>query len=268
MFSFRYLLLRHGYLFLFVYVLAVQAGLPIPADPLLLLMGAMAGDRRYSFPGSLCVAAVSALAGDLVWYELGRLRGRSVLGFLCKLSIEPDTCVRKTEAAFTKRGAGTLLFAKFVPGMSLVSMPLAGMIHMPRWRFLLADAAGCVLWSCSYLLAGFLLHRQVNDVILWLGLLGRRAGLVVLSLIALYLGLKYFQRWRILRELRINRVTPEAVRALLEKGEPITIVDLRHPSEVERDGMKLPGALILRPDDLRSRASEIPFEHEVILYCT
>jgi hypothetical protein len=208
------------------------------------------------------------MLGDWFWYELGRLRGRSVLALLCRVSLEPDTCVRKTAAAFTKRGAGTLLFAKFVPAMSLVSMPLAGATRMPRWLFLLADAAGCSLWATTYLVLGFLFHNQVDSVIEWLGLFGRRAGLVVLIMLALYAGFKYLQRWRFRREMRINCIDPETLANLLTGSDPVTIVDLRHPHDIDSDGLKIPGALITRPDDLRSRSHEIPAGQEVILYCT
>ncbi len=231
-------------------------------------MGALVGDHVYSFWPSVFTAMAAALAGDCIWYELGRIRGRSVLALLCKLSLEPDTCVRKTESGFTKRGAWTLLFAKFVPGMSLVSMPLAGAIKMPRWRFLLADAAGCALWCSAYLLGGRLFHKQVTMLIDALGFFGRRASLIVLGLIAIYVAVKYFQRWRLRRELRVNRVTPEEALALINGETPVTIVDLRNPVEIELDGFKIAGALILRPDDLRSRSHEIPQGNEVILYCT
>lgn len=268
MFSFRDLLFRHGYLFLFVYVFAAQIGLPIPADPLLLVMGAMVGDHHYSFFKSLTTAVLAGLIGDCFWYQFGRLRGRSVLGLLCKLSLEPDTCVRKTESLFANRGARALLFSKFVPGTSLVSTALAGVTKMPPWRFLLADAAGSALWVSTYLLLGRLFHHQIDTVVLWLGLFGHRAGLIAISLLALYIGAKYFQRWLFMRELRVNRITPEAARELLDSGQLVTIVDLRHPTDIEREGMKIAGALVLRPDELRSRSHEIPQNQEIILYCT
>lgn len=268
MFSIRALLLTHGYAFLFSYILAVQSGFPVPSDPLLLIMGALAGDHLYSLWGSLGFAIAAALIGDTLWYEIGRVRGRSVLRLLCKLSLEPDTCVRSTESTFEKRGSSTLLFAKFVPGMSLVSMPLSGMTRMPRWRFLLLDAAGTSLWAFAYLFAGFLFHRQVNAVIVFVGLLGRRAGIVAVLLLALYIAFKFLQRWLLIRELRINRITPDELAEMLKSGEKVTIVDLRNPLEIQRDGTKLRDALVLRPDDLRSRSHEIPREHEIILYCT
>jgi membrane protein DedA with SNARE-associated domain len=242
--------------------------MPIPADPLMLVMGAMVGDHRYSFVISLATAVLACLAGDCLWFQFGRLKGRSVLGLLCKLSLEPDTCVRKTESMFAKRGARTLLFSKFVPGTSLLSTALAGVTKMPLWRFLLADVAGCALWASAYLVLGLIFHHQVDAIVLWLGLVGHRAGLIVIALIALYIGAKYIQRWRFLRELRVNRITPEDAHELLEAGRPITIVDLRHPAEVEREGVKIAGALVLRPDEVRSRSHEIPHGHDIILYCT
>ncbi len=266
--SFHLLLLRHGYAFLFCYVFCVQAGIPIPADPLLLLMGALVGDGRYSLWLSAFAASAAALAGDTFWYELGRRRGRPVLALLCRLSIEPDTCVRQTEGAFSKRGAWTLLFAKFIPGMSLVSMPLAGASRMPRLRFLLVDAAGCALWTVTYLLLGKIFHRQIDALSDLLGLFGRRAGVVACTLLAAYVLWKFFQRWRIRRELRINRINPLEASALIESGHPVTVVDLRNAAEIEEVGLKIQGALILRADDLRSRSHQIPAGNEVILYCT
>lgn len=267
-FSFRFFLLGHGYWLIFAYVAAVELGLPLPADPMLLIMGAMVGNHRYAFIPALLTAVSAALIGDVFWYSLGRLKGRSVLGLLCRLSLEPDTCVRKTESTFTKRGAAVLLIAKFVPGISILSIALAGVTKMPRCKFLALDFTGCLFWASSYLVLGRIFYRQVDDVIMWLGLFGRRATLVVLVLITLYIGVKYAQRWWFRRNLRINRVSPEQVRDWLAAGEPITIVDLRHPSEIDADGLKIQGALVLRPDEIRSRSGEIPRDQEIILYCS
>jgi membrane protein DedA with SNARE-associated domain len=260
--------LHHGYALLFSYVLVVSLGVPIPVDPVFLLMGAQAGDHHYSFFLSLLVALVPAVLGDIIWYHVGKYKGRSVLSLLCKLSLEPDTCVRKTETSFSARGSNALLFSKFVPGMSLVSVTLAGISGMPFGRFLLANAAGCALWVSAYLAAGWLFHKQVDTLINALGLYGRRAGVVILTLLVAYLAYKYFQRWRFIRKLRVNRVTPEQVKELISTGCALTIVDLRHPSEVERVGIKIPNAVVLRPEDLRSKSHEIPLENAIILYCT
>jgi membrane protein DedA with SNARE-associated domain len=266
--SLRALLLGHGYAFLFCYVFCVQAGMPIPADPLLLIMGALVGDGRYSLAPSLVAGTVAAIAGDLLWFQLGRRKGGAVLGLLCKLSLEPDTCVRKAENGFAKRGAWSLVFAKFVPGLSLVSVPVAGAIRMRTGKFLAADGAGCFLWCLVYMLVGRIFHRQVTAVIALLGLFGRRAGITLAILIGAYIGLRYLQRRLFIRQLRINRISPPEAFALMESGRPVTVVDLRHAAEIERSGLKITGARILTPEDLRSRSHEIPAENEIILYCT
>lgn len=264
----RRLLLIHGYAFVFGYVLAVQSGLPIPADPMLLVMGAMVGEGRYSYFLAWPAGIGGALIGDFVWYELGRKRGRSVVRFLCRWTLEPDGCVRATEERFAKGGARSLLLSKFIPGMSLVSVPLAGMIRMPRLVFLMWDAASCALWTGSYLLVGAIFHQQVQAVINALSGLGRWAIVVVAGLLALYLAYKRFDRWRFVRELRTARIEPQEVAKKLRENAPLNIVDLRHPLEVEREGLKILGALVLRPEELRSRSGEIPRDQEIILYCS
>src|SRR3989442_381188 len=119
-------LLTHGYALLFACVLAEQVGLPVPAVPILLGVGALAGSGHMSVVVALCVAAAASLPPDLAWYELGRRRGSRVLGVLCRVSLEPDFCVRRTENLFVRYGWRTLLIAKFLPGLSTVAPPLAG----------------------------------------------------------------------------------------------------------------------------------------------
>ncbi|MGC2660214.1 MAG: VTT domain-containing protein [Bryobacteraceae bacterium] len=264
----RRLLLVHGYSFVFYWVLAVQSGVPVPADPMLLVMGAMVGERRYSYFLAMAAGVCGALIGDFIWYELGRQRGRSVVKFLCRWTLEPDGCVRATEERFARGGARSLLLSKFIPGMSLVSVPLAGMIRMPRRVFLMWDFASSVLWTGTYLLVGAIFHKQVQDVIDALSGLGRWSVVLLAACLALYLGYKKFDRWRFVRELRTARIEPAELAALMQKNTELNIVDLRHPLEVEREGFKIVGALVLRPEDLQSRAGEIPRNQEVILYCS
>ncbi len=268
MISFRSLLLQHGYALLIGYVFAGSAGSPTPVDPMLLLMGALIGNHEYSFFPALIGALGASLLGDLLWYQIGRRKGRSVLHLLCKLSLEPDTCVRNTEDTFSKRGVLALLFVKFVPGLGLASVTLAGVTRMPFWTFLALDAAGTALWIGSYLLVGMIFHHQVDFIIVWLGLVGQRAGLIVILLLTAYLLFKYAQRRMFLRWLRVNRISPHDVYDLLAVGDPLTILDLRNPAEVERSGIKIVGARVISPSDLQHRASEIPLGQDIVLYCT
>lgn len=231
-------------------------------------MGASIGDGQYSFWLALLSCVTAAVCGDMLWFELGRWRGRSVLKTLCKLSLEPDTCVRKTELEFMRRGAWSLLFSKFVPGISLISTALAGAIKMPRWKFLLADAGGAAIWSTAYLATGILFHRQIDKTIILLGLFGRRAGFVVAFVIGAYAAWRYFQRVRFRRQLRIDRITPKEAYAMMLRDPAPIVVDLRSPGEVKKSGQKIRGARVLRPAELRTHFAEIPADRGVILYCT
>ncbi|MBI1786234.1 MAG: DedA family protein, partial [Acidobacteria bacterium] len=134
-------LLRHGYAVLFAAVCAEQAGFPVPALPFLLGMGALAGEGRFGFGMALGIAVLASLPGDWLWYELGRLRGYTVLRVICRIALEAETCVKRTENTFLRHGTGALVLAKFVPGFSTVAPPMAGMLRMPRLRFLALDSA-------------------------------------------------------------------------------------------------------------------------------
>ena len=135
-------LVEHGYVLLAIWVMLDQTGVPAPAVPGLIMAGALAGTGQLELVTVLGVATLASLPSDLLWYEVGRRRGGSVLGFLCRLSLEPESCVRTTENVFARYGARTLLVGNFVPGLQTAAPPLAGMMRMPLARFLLLDSAG------------------------------------------------------------------------------------------------------------------------------
>ncbi len=261
-------LLRHGYAVLFVFVLAEQIGLPLPAVPVLLAVGALAGTGQLSFPAALLVAAAAALLSDFAWYHLGRRRGHSVLNLICRIALEPDSCVRRTENIFSRHGARALLFAKFVPGLSVAAPPLAGMLRMPRLRFLLWDGAGALLWAGSYSGLGYLFSEQLERVGAFALRLGTGLGVLLGAALAAYLLWKYVERRRFLRRLHIARITPEELQQKLAAGQEIAVVDLRHALEFDADSMKVPGALHLLPEELDRRHQEIPRDRDVVLYCS
>lgn len=261
-------LLRHGYAVLFALVFAEQVGLPLPAIPVLLAMGALVGAGRFSFALALLVVVLAALLADLIWYQLGRRRGHSILNLLCRISLEPDSCVRRTENIFARHGARALLFAKFVPGLSTVAPPLAGMFHMRLSRFLLWDTAGAVLWAGAFTGAGYLFSGQLERVANAALRLGGWLLFLLAGGLAAYIGWKYLERQRFLRELRIARIPPEELMNKLEAGEEIVVVDLRHSIEFEAEGVKVRGALHLPPEQLDQRHQEIPRDRDVVLYCT
>jgi membrane protein DedA with SNARE-associated domain len=260
--------LRHGYAVLFFFVLVEQIGLPVPAVPALLAAGALAGANRVSLPAAILAAVSACLVSDLIWYELGRKRGQSMLSLLCRISLEPDSCVRRTEDVFARHGVRALLVAKFVPGLNTAAPPLAGMFRMRLARFLLWDAAGALIWAGTFCGAGYVFSAQLERVARLVGRLG--AWLVVLlgSALAGYIAWKYIQRRRFLRQLRIARVPPEELMEKLTAREEVVVVDLRHSLEFDTDNVMIPGSLHLLPDELDHRHHEIPRDRDVILYCT
>jgi membrane protein DedA with SNARE-associated domain len=261
-------LLRHGYWVLFANVLAEQAGLPIPAIPVMLAMGALAGLGYFSLPAALALAICGALASDLMWFRLGRVRGHSILNLLCRVSLEPDSCVSNIQSVFRRFGALALLFSKFVPGLNTAAAPMAGLTRMPLLKFLAADIAGAFAWSGSALAVGYLFRNQLERAAEQVGRMGSWLLLVLVCLLAIYIGWKYYQRQRFIRELRVDRVTPEQLLKMIKSGEDVAVVDLRRSLEVEIDNVKLPGAIWIDLDELEQRQEEIPREKDVILYCS
>src|SRR5262245_33151884 len=168
-------LVRYGYTVVFGWVLAEQIGLPIPAVPVLLAAGAVAGTGRLSVALILAVAGLASLASDSIWYWIGRVRGGRVLGWLCKISLEPDSCVRRTQRAFSASGARALLIAKFVPGFSTAAPPLAGVVGMPFRHFLFFTGLGGLIWAGVFIGLGWLFTRQLERVADYVARLGNWA---------------------------------------------------------------------------------------------
>lgn len=259
---------RHGYAVLFAFVLAEQFGLPLPAAPILLAMGALAGVGQFSFATALVVATTASLISDLFWYGLGRRRGHSVLTLLCSISLEPDSCVRRTQNMFSRSGAGALLFAKIVPGLSAVAPPLAGIIRMPLWRFAVCDSAGALLWSGLFMGTGYVFRSELQRVAEHALRMGGWLVVVLASSLVAYIAWKLIERQRFMRRLRIARVTPEELMEKLQAGEDVIIVDLRQSIALQGEGLKLPRALQMLPEELDDRHQEIPRDRDVVLYCT
>ena len=249
-------------------VFAEQVGLPIPAGPVLLAMGALVGMGKYSLTTSLTLAVLAALMSDTIWFELGRRRGHAVLSLLCRISLEPDSCVRRTSDLFTRHRGRFLLISKMVPGLSTAAPPLAGMFGMRLPWFLLWDAGGALVWIVVYGGVGYLFRAQLERVGALAMQMGSGLVYVLGGALAAYIGWKYYERQRFLRELRIARIRPEELMEKLKAGEPIVVVDLRHSVEFEADGVKVQGAFHMLPEEIERRHLEIPRDRDVVLYCT
>jgi membrane protein DedA with SNARE-associated domain len=261
-------LIRHGYAVLFVWVTVEQFVLPVPSEPVLLASGALAGAGQLQLPVAVIVGVAGALLADVVWYEIGRTRGSQVLRWLCRISLEPDSCVRQSQERFARYGARSLLVAKFVPGLNTVAQPLAGILGMPRRRFLAFDALGALLWIGSYMALGYAFSDQLERVAAHGERLGTWGLALLLGALVLYVGVKYAKRQRFIRQLRIARITPAELKQKLDAGEPVMIVDLRHSLDFAADPAVIPGAIHLTPDEIERRAAEIPRDRQIVVYCT
>lgn len=261
-------LLKHGYVVLFASVLAQQLGVPLPSTPFIVAAGALAHSGQLSFTAVLIVGCCAALMADVVWFEIGRLRGARVLQFLCRISLEPDYCVRRTENTFARYGAKTLLVGKLVPGISTIATPMAGVYGLPWSRFLLFDTLGILLWIGTFALLGYVFSDQLEDVIAYASRFGGLLSVLIAGGLVAYVGWKYIQRRRFLRSLRVARITPEELRAELDAGADVLIVDLRHMMDDESEPRMLPGAMRLPAEDLEQRGAELPRNKPLVLYCS
>jgi membrane protein DedA with SNARE-associated domain len=258
---------RHGPLILFLWVLVEQLGAPIPALPALLAAGAVSRASRVGLLAPLGMAVVASLLADALWYAIGRRSGARVMRFLCRIALEPDSCVRRTEDLFARHGERSLLFAKFIPGLSTVAPPLAGLVRMPFPRFLLFNTAGAVLWAGSSILIGYLFSRQLEAIVAAVARAGDWLQLTIV-LLAAYLLLKWWSRQRFLRSIRVGRMRPEELKERLDAGEELVVVDLRSSREFDESPRSIPGALRIDAEDLVREHAKIPRDREVILFCT
>lgn len=263
------LLATHGLWIVAIAVLLDQAGAPIPAPPTLVLAGGLIGAGDLDAGATLAAATLASLPADLAWFEIGRRRGPQVLALLCRISLEPDSCVRLASDSFARRGPATLLFAKFVPGLQTIAPPLAGASGMSRARFVAFDLPGAFVWSASFLAGGALLADQIDQVLSALSEVGGQALVLLMVALAAWIAWKYWNRQRFLRALRTARIAPDALHAMLaEETQAPLIIDLRHPDQIAADQGRIPTARVMRMDELDARHHEIPRDREIILYCT
>ena len=252
---------------MFGFVLLEQLGAPIAAFPVLLLAGAKAIDDPIYAVYALAVSMLACTVGDFAWFWAGRRYGYGVLKLLCRISLSPDSCVRQTEATYERRGAATLVVAKFLPGLATVAPPVAGALGLSTSSFLLYNGAGAALWSGTGLILGLVFHGQIDALLDRLTDLGGHALLVVAALLALYLAYRLWDRWRFLRTLRTARVSVDELYEMMNRGDDPVVLDVRSRTHRELDGRRIPGARAVDLDDLERTLAQIPRDREVVVYC-
>ncbi len=243
---------RYSLVVLPALVVAEQFGIPLPAVPALLGFGALVAHGRGRIPVMLGTLAIVALTVDFAWYEFGRRRGARVLTGLCRLSVEPDFCVRRAQNVFARFGASAMLVAKFVPGLTTIVPPLAGVL----------------LWAGLWIGVGYVFSDAVAVIAGRVAALGLHLGIAIGALLGSYVLVKYLRRRRYLRRLRTASISAEGLKVRLDAGENITIVDLRTALEVAAVPHAIPGSLWVEADHIDRHEAEILRDRDLILYCS
>jgi membrane protein DedA with SNARE-associated domain len=259
---------RHSEVLVFVYVFADQLGVPLPAVPALLGIGALAAAGKIHPGVALALIVAACLLADLIWYSLGRRLGSRVLRLLCKISLEPDSCVRRTEDVFIRYGVRSLLVTKFIPGLSAVAPPLAGMVGVGAPRFVAYSALGALLWGGTWAGLGYLAGDAVKQLPYPDRQLGTILAVAVAAGVVGYVLTKWIKRRRFLRNLWIARISPEELKRDLDAGTPTLVLDLRSDLDVGAAPYVIPGALRIAAEELERRHAEIPRDREVVVYCS
>lgn len=261
-------ILNHGYTFLFVWVFLEQLGLPIGAAPMLLAAGALVGYGKMNFAFIFLVVWSASLISDLFWYYLGKKRGGEVLSFLCRVSLNPDFCVGRTKNLFARHGAPSLLVAKFLPGINTVTPPLAGILRMKLHHFIFWDTLGIALWVMAFGVLGYQFRHQLEWIALQVMKLGNWAGVVMITLLAAFMGVQFWRRKRLNRKIPPLRISPPEVMEKIAAADPPLILDVRSPLDLEQNPLTIPGARHMPMEKLPRKYKEIPEGREVIIFCS
>ena len=259
---------KHGYIVLFAWITAEQFGAPLPAIPILIAAGVLSATGQLTLANALALGILGCLIGDSFWYAIGKWRGSAVLRVLCKISLEPETCVRRGSEFFSRLGSRSLVVAKLIPGVSAVAVPLAANSGVPLFSFLFHDFLGSLLYVGAYLGVGRLLGNRIDKLSIFAhSIKSASLGLAIIGAMAI-LSWRSYRGRRFRSDVRVARITPEELRDLIERQQSPYIVDLRHPLDMLTDPRVIPGAIRMIPDELSALHNEIPRDREIILYCT
>ncbi|MEO8894876.1 MAG: rhodanese-like domain-containing protein [Rhizomicrobium sp.] len=256
---------QFGLFAVFFTVLLDEGGLPIPASPLLAVAGALTARGELNLAAIIAAAVAGSFIADNSWYWLGRTQGRRVLGFLCKLSLSPDTCVRETETMFVRVGPSALLFAKFIPALGNVTIALAGITRVPFAIFLPLEIAGATIYLAAPILLGRIFHSAVSellDTLERLGVIG--VGILAIALVV-YLFIRWWQRMLFIRQLRMDRITVEELVTLLDNEKKPLVLDVR--SRAARAEGIIPGAIPAHPTEMHPTLAYHDRDAEIVVYC-
>ncbi len=262
---FAALISEFGLLAVFLNVLLEQGGVPLPSWPLLIVAGALTLSGTGIVPTVAAAAGASVLA-DAGWYIAGKRWGRKVLATLCRISLSPDSCVQQTESVFGRIGPSALLFVKFLPGLGLVTVAMAGITGLAMPIFLALDVLGGIGFVAFPILLGRIFHDAIDSILITLAQLGHYGAVLLVAVIALYVAIRWIKRWNFVRQLRMDRITVAELAAMIHEGKSPIILDVRPADARMRNGI-IPGARFAHPSDIDSAMTQYPRDAQIVIYC-
>ncbi len=264
------LMAHHGYALIFGLLLAEAMGLPFPAAVALVAAGAAVGAHALWGPYVLIAAITALMLGDAAQFWLGRYMGWALLGFLCRVSINPETCILRSAESFYKRGKITLVIAKFIPGVNTMAAPLAGSMKMRFWQFLRLDLAGASLYSLTYLLLGYASRDFLAAVLRGFHAAGLAMETVVVAALLAYAIYRILQYRKNRPYAVVPRVQVEELARRLASEHPsqVVIVDVRSHGYYDSGASRIKNSIRIEPNNLEEEIKNLPRDKDIYLYCT
>jgi membrane protein DedA with SNARE-associated domain/rhodanese-related sulfurtransferase len=259
---------EYGLTFVAMNVLLNQLGLPVPAVPTLIIAGALATNGQLPITPVFLWSVIACLIADCAWYLVGQIFGIRVLKTLCRISLEPDSCVSQTQSRFERWGVNSLVIAKFVPGLSIIAPPLAGAMRIGWPRFIVLSTLAGMLWVGAAMTAGVLFRSQIELLLIHLADIGSMTLVLAAALLIAYVAYKWWERSRFYKMLRMARISVEELDELMRAGAAPLIIDVRSSTARALDPHAIPGAVPISLPDIGLHLKELPRDRDIILYCT
>ena len=261
---------RHGYALTFAVLLAETIGLPFPASIALVAAGAAIASHTLSATGIIVAALAALILGDIWQFWLGRYTGWALLGFLCRLSMNPETCMLRSAESFYKRGKTTLLVAKFIPGVNTMAAPLAGSMKMPFLQFLRLDLAGCALYTITYLLIGYVSRDFLAATLRSFYAASRVMEAIIIAALIAYVVYRIVQYQKYREYEFVPRIQAEDLAARLAAGESgqLQVIDVRSHGYYDIGAERIVGSIRIEPNNLEEEIKNLSKEKDIYLYCT
>lgn len=261
---------RQGYALTFALLFAEALGLPFPAAIALVAAGAGVASHTLSGPVVLLAAMIALLAGDSAQFWLGRYSGWALLGFLCRLSMNPETCILRSAESFYKRGKLTLVIAKFIPGINTMAAPLAGSMKMRFGQFLRLDFAGALLYTTTYLLVGYLSRDFLASTLRGFHAAGRVMEVILVSALVVYaiyrtIQFRKYKKYRVMPRVQVQEL---AARLASDQANRVLIVDVRSHGYYDSGAERIAGSIRIEPNNLDEEIKNLPKDKDIYLYCT